>query len=187
MNRKNIPNIICVFRILLVYPIVIFLVQHNFNLALILFIVAGISDGVDGYLARKYDWSTELGGWLDPIADKTLQVSVYIVLSWLGLIPWWLLAAVILRDIVIVAGGLYYFYKIERVEAAPSLISKLNTVMQLLLVVIIMVDKAWYALPIMWIDMLIYVVLATTILSGVDYVWTWTMKAVRARAGSAND
>ena len=93
MNLKDIPNIICTIRILLVFPIIVLLVQHNFNLALILFIIAGISDGLDGYLARKYNWKTELGGWLDPVADKTLQVSVYIVLTWLGLIPWWLLLA----------------------------------------------------------------------------------------------
>ena len=125
--------------------------------------------------------------WLDPVADKTLQVSVYIVLSWLGLIPWWLLLAVIGRDVIIVAGGLYYYYRIERVTATPSLISKLNTVMQLLLVVIIMVDNAWYALPAVGITGLIYVVLTTTILSGAGYVWTWSLKAIHARKGSVND
>lgn len=177
MNKSNIPNLISFVRLLLIIPVVWYLLQQRYEIALGLFIIAGLSDAVDGYLARKYHWGSHLGGWLDPLADKAMQVSVYICLTWLQLIPLWLLLAVIIRDLLIVSGGVFYYYRIEKVNAAPSLISKLNTFMQILLVVIILLHKSLYELPMSIVDMTIYAVLATTVLSGLDYVITWSIKA----------
>jgi len=183
VKKSDIPNLISFIRLLLIIPVIWYLLHERYEIALGLFIIAGLSDAVDGYLARKYHWGSHLGGWLDPVADKAMQVSVYICLTWLQLIPLWLLLAVIIRDLVIVTGGLYYYYRVEKVNAAPSLISKLNTVMQILLVIIILIHKSLFVFPEMVVQTTIYAVLATTVLSGLNYVVTWGLKAWQAKKG----
>ena len=108
MTAAQIPNLICVLRIALVWPIISALVDGRFLVALVLVAIAGASDGLDGYLAKRFNWRSRLGGLLDPLADKLLLVSTFVTLAWLGLTPAWLAALVILRDIVIVTGGLVY-------------------------------------------------------------------------------
>lgn len=177
MRPNDLPNLISALRILLILPIIVLLVREQFVLALVLFVIAGISDVIDGFLARRYGWSSWLGGWLDPVADKSMQISVYIVLTWLQLIPVWLLAAVIVRDLIIVSGGLVYYFWIEKVEAEPSWTGKINTAVQMLLVVVVMFDQGIMQLPRMWVDGLIYVVLGSILLSGVGYVTIWGKRA----------
>ncbi len=183
MKKSDIPNVISLLRLLLIIPILWFLLRERYELALILFVIAGLSDALDGYLARKYHWGSHIGGWLDPLADKAMQVSVYIGLTWLQLIPVWLLLTVILRDLIIVAGGVYYYYAVEKVNAAPSFISKLNTLMQILLVIIFLLHKSLIPMPEIILDITIYSVLATTVLSGLDYVFTWGRKAWKVKRG----
>lgn len=183
MKRSDIPNLISFLRVLLIIPVVWYLLHQRYEMALVLFAIAGLSDALDGYLARKYNWKSHLGGWLDPLADKAMQVSVYVCLTWLQLIPMWLLAAVIARDLLIVGGGLYYYYKVEKVNAAPSLISKLNTLMQILLVLIILLHKSIFEFPAFFIELSLFAVLATTVLSGLNYVLTWGNKAWKIKKG----
>ena len=95
MKLRYIPNILTGFRILLVPAVVMLMLEDEFLPALVLFAVAGFSDAVDGYLARRYDWTSRIGGLMDPLADKLLMVSSYLTLGWLGLIPSWLVALVI--------------------------------------------------------------------------------------------
>ncbi len=177
MKPGDLPNLISALRILLILPIIVLLVREQFVSALVLFVIAAVSDVVDGYLARRYGWTSWLGGWLDPVADKSMQISVYILLTWLTLIPVWLVVAVIARDLIIVAGGLVYYYCIEKVEAEPSWTSKINTAIQMLLVVVVLFDQGIYQLPDVWIDILIYVVLGSILLSGAGYVATWSKRA----------
>lgn len=179
MNRRDIPNLISILRIIMSAPIVWALLEQRYDLALLLIVVAGFSDGLDGYLAKRYDWSSHLGGILDPVADKVLLVSSFFTLGLLGLIPCWLVFAVIIRDLVIVSGATLYYFRIKRVDAEPSLISKLNTVVQIALVLTIVLDKGLFALPQPLIQGLIWLTLATTLASGVDYVWTWGRRAVQ--------
>src|SRR3974390_2198516 len=101
---RHIPNIISVIRILLVVPIVLALAEHNFARTTALFAVAAVSDAVDGLLAKRFGWQSELGGVLDPIADKLLLATVLIALSMLKLVPLWLMAAAVARAGVIVSG-----------------------------------------------------------------------------------
>ena len=131
MNFRFVPNLICVVRMILVAPIVLFLVRSEFELALLLFFIAGFSDGLDGFLARRFDWRTRLGGILDPLADKLLMFSVYITLTYIGLNPFWLAAVVIGRDVLIVGGGFAYHMLVRHVEGEPSVVSKLNTLAQI--------------------------------------------------------
>ena len=118
-------------RIVLIAPILMFIVQDKFDLALLLFFIAGFSDGLDGYLAKRYDWHTRIGALLDPIADKLLVAGTFVVLAYTAHIPAWLAILVILRDIVIIGGATAYNFLIRPVEGEPTRISKLNTAMQL--------------------------------------------------------
>lgn len=158
-------------------PVVYLLLEREFGWALVLFTVAGLSDGLDGLLAKRYGWQTRLGGILDPLADKTLLVACFLVLGALSLIPVWLVVAVIARDLVIVGGALLYHYGVEELEAAPTLTSKLNTLVQILLVVLVMTDAGLMGLPEPVLDILIWSCLATVLISGVQYVWIWSRKA----------
>lgn len=127
MTRADIPNIISVLRIGLVLPVVAALVHEQFTLALLLYTRRGLSDALDGYIAKRYHCASRLGSILDPLADKLLLVSTYVALAWLGLLPVWLVAAVAARDILILVGAVSYHLLIGEYEMKPTLISKLNT------------------------------------------------------------
>jgi cardiolipin synthase len=177
MQRKDIPNLISVLRILLTIPIVWLLYEQQFSYALILFAVAGVSDGIDGYLAKRFDWQSHLGGLLDPLADKALLMSSFLVLGGLGLIPVWLVMLVIFRDLTIMGGALYYNFSVEELDADPSLISKLNTLLQIVLVLLVVTDAGPLNLPARMLTWLVWATGFTTLVSGIAYVWVWTNKA----------
>lgn len=181
---KYIPNVISVLRILLVFPTVYLLLQHQYSHALIFFMLAGLSDGLDGFLARRYGWVTKLGGYIDPMGDKLLMTASYLSLGYLQHLPWWLVAVVIGRDVVIVIGALLYRLLIAPVEMQPLLVSKINTAAQILLVLTFIFSvstlpgaaliPAWAKLGLIW------AVTITTILSGLGYVFGWGYRAVNA-------
>jgi cardiolipin synthase len=176
VTRRDIPNLITGFRFLLVPPVVFLLLSNRFGEALVVFAIAGFSDALDGFLAKRYDWTSRLGAALDPLADKLLLVSAFITLGWLGLIPVWLVIIVILRDLVLVVGAVIYNAKIEKLHETPSMVSKLNTVTQILFVLVVILMQTVQDLPMFWVDALLYSVLATTLWSGMDYAWTWGRK-----------
>ena len=147
MRLRDIPNIISLARLLVVIPVVFLLLEHAFGWALVLFALAGVSDGLDGYLAKRFGWRSRLGGILDPLADKVLLVACFLVLGTLSLIPVWLVVAAVFRDLLITGGALLYNYRIEELEAAPIAASKINTVLQILLVVLVMADAGPLPLP----------------------------------------
>jgi len=185
LRLRDIPNLLTVLRILLVPPIVWSLLAQRFDRALLLFFVAGLSDGLDGYLAKQFDWSSRLGALLDPLADKLMLLSSYLALAWLGLLPVWLVVLVLVRDLVIVGGAVTYHFRVERVDAAPTIISKLNTLLQILLVLLVIAARAFdweIAAPM---QMLVYAVGVSTVWSGVDYVITWSRLA-RRHGGASN-
>ncbi len=168
---------ICIFRILLVGPVVWLLWHGDFVTTLWLFFIAGFSDGLDGFLARRFGWRSRLGGILDPLADKFLMVSTFITLTLIGLLPLWLAALVVGRDLVIVTGGVIYNWLFGAVQPQPTDISKLNTILQLVLVLVV-VSGAGFGWPVdSWVIALGASVMVTTIISGVDYVWHWGRKA----------
>ncbi len=182
MRARDIPNIITAFRFLLVPPVVILMLQDRFAAALVVFGVAGFSDALDGFLAKRYDWTSRLGGLIDPLADKLLVVSSFLTLGWLGWIPVWLVVLVILRDLVIVSGAIFYHLRIEQLEEAePTIVSKLNTAAQIFLVLAVMFSLGVQTLPAIWIDILLYSVLVTTLWSGFDYIWIWGRRAWNKR------
>jgi len=177
MSLRWLPNAISIMRIILVAPILIYIVQGRFGLALILFFVAGFSDGVDGYLAKRFDWHTRIGALLDPIADKLLVGGTFVTLVVTGLVPLWLGILVLFRDVVIIGGATLYNFLIRPVEGEPSRVSKLNTVLQLLFVVFVL-SRAGFG----WPDQIAITIIGagvvvTVVISGIDYVWTWARRA----------
>jgi len=175
---RDLPNIISLLRLLVVLPVVYLLLEQKFGSALLLFTVAGLSDGLDGFLAKHYGWQTRLGGILDPLADKVLLVACFLVLGALSLVPVWLVVAVVFRDLLIVVGAVLYNYRVEVVEAAPIPVSKLSTLLQILLIVAVITDAGPLPLPLWIIKALIWACLVTVIVSGTQYVWIWSRKAV---------
>jgi cardiolipin synthase len=165
-----------------VAPIVYWLITGSFRAAFVLGVFAGLSDLLDGFVARRYGWMTHFGGVLDPLTDKFLLVSTTVTLAWLGHLPWWLVLLIVLRDVVIVVGGFYYHCRIARIATAePTTLSKWNTFLQILLVVSVMLGLAYPSWSGPWTEVLIYAVAATTIVSGAHYVIIWAGKARRER------
>lgn len=181
MKARDIPNLICVVRILLVPPIVVLLLRGEFATVLVLFAIAGGSDGIDGFLARHFDWRSRLGAILDPLADKLLMVCTYASLGWLGMLPWWLVVMVLGRDLLIISGAVAYHRLCGDIEMQPTPISKANTVLQILLVLLVMVAPLGVALPPWAMGAMIACVAGTTLLSGGHYVWVWAHRANRCQ------
>jgi cardiolipin synthase len=178
---KHLPNIISVIRILLVIPTVNYLWQQEYAKALTVFFVAGASDGLDGFLARRFGWMTRLGSLLDPLADKLLMTAIYFTLGLMGQLPIWLVVLVIGRDIVIVVGALAYRLLLKEITMHHLLLSKFNTGAQILLVLLLIYRLSTFPfanqIPASAITLLVYLVAATTIASGLAYVLIWSRRA----------
>lgn len=181
MSLSWLPNAISIMRIALILPILVLFVNGEFGWALALFIIAGLSDGVDGYLAKTYGWQSRLGGFLDPAGDKLLVAWSFGTLAYLGHIPVWLAIIVILRDVVIVAGSFMYHYLVRRLEGEPTRISKLNTSLEFAYLVFVMA-QAGYGWPDKITTTIVgAAVLVTVVISGYDYVAGW-IRGARAHA-----
>ena len=181
MSLRWLPNAISLLRIALVPPILFLIVSGRYDVALALFAIAGFSDGLDGYLAKHFHWHTRIGALLDPIADKLLVASTFMVLVYTADIPLWLGVLVVFRDLVIVGGATVYNFLIQPVEGEPTRISKLNTALQLLFVVFVLSRAAFDWPPPITITVVGAAVVVTVVISGIDYVWSW---AQRARSAS---
>jgi cardiolipin synthase len=177
MSLRWLPNAISLFRIALIAPILVLIVDGRFELALILFFVAGFSDGVDGYLAKRFNWHTRLGALLDPIADKLLVAGTFVILVYTGHVPLWLAAIVILRDVIIIGGAAAYNFFVGPVDGEPTRISKLNTALELLFILFVLSRAAFDWPAEIAITVVGAAVLVTVVISGIDYVWSWTRRA----------
>ena len=134
----HIPNLITLARILLVPVTVWLIISEAYGAAFAAFVVAGASDGLDGYLARRFNWRTKLGAYLDPLADKALLVSVYVTLGFLKELPAWLVIIVVSRDVLIVGAVLLSRLLDHPVKVAPLMVSKVNTAAQIVFVVVVL-------------------------------------------------
>ena len=185
MTFAWIPNAICVLRILLVAPCALTLLAGRYELTLLLFGVAAVSDALDGWLAKTFGWTSRLGKILDPIADKLLLVTVFLTLVWLGLAPGWLVATVVVRDVLIVGGAIAYRVLIGYVEGHPTPVSKLNTLLQLSYVLAVIAAAAWHAVPPALVIAVGAATFVTTVVSGIDYVLTYARAAIMATRAAA--
>ncbi|MAL98927.1 CDP-alcohol phosphatidyltransferase family protein [Hydrocarboniclastica marina] len=173
------PNILTLVRFALIVPFAIALNRGQFMLALGLFMLAAISDGADGFLARRFGWFSRFGAIADPLADKALLLTTYAMMALTDLIPDWLLIVIVARDLLIVTGALAYHFLIGRYQMSPSLLGKANTFIQILFVVIVMAEYAGLSVPDFAVPMGIYLVALSTALSGFHYVVVWSLRARR--------
>ncbi len=171
----SIPNIISFVRLLSV-PVVVWLILNGrLSAAFWLFVAAGVSDAVDGFIAKNFNLETEFGKFLDPIADKALLVSVYVTLGHEDYIVTWLVIMVVFRDVLIVGGAILFETLTHSLTMRPLLISKLNTTVQIILAALVLgvlgfgMNSELFVI----IDLMVYVVALTTLLSGGAYMVTW--------------
>ncbi len=179
----NIPNFISLGRVILV-PIVFWLVvTGQLQAAFFVFLVAGISDAVDGYLAKRYDWATELGSYLDPIADKLLIITIFVALGVKGTLPSWLVIAVVSRDVLIVIGILLTWLLGNPARIRPLAVSKANTLAQIVLASTVLADEGFnlgLAAPRV---ILVWLTAALTIASLAAYIRAWHLHMSGVESG----
>lgn len=176
-SLRHLPNLISALRILLVAPLVFAIATRRYEAALAVAAVAGVSDGVDGYLARRFRWQSRLGSILDPAADKLMLVCCMVALGWRGEVPPWLVVLVVVRDVVIVLGALAWQRILHSFEAHPSWLSKTTTVAQIAFVLLALANPAFaWRLPM---TAAVWIVAVLTAASGLDYVVRWSLSARR--------
>jgi cardiolipin synthase len=177
LPRRNsavtIPNVITILRFILVPGVVYALMSGQLDWAFAGFIVAGISDGVDGFIARQFDQRSELGAYLDPIADKLLLVSVFVVLGHMGELPLWLVIAVVSRDALIVGAVLLSYVMGNPVVVKPLFVSKANTTVQIMLAALVLGELAFGAALGNLRDALIVLAGLLTVASAAAYLVAW--------------
>lgn len=176
----NVPTTITIARLLLAPAVSWFIVRSDYGVAATLFVIAALSDLLDGAIARRWALVSEFGARLDAIADKLLMLTAAVALAWQGLLPLWLLAAIVVRDLVVLAGAVAYRIAVGHVEMAPSLLSKLNTALECAVLAAVLLDAAQVVDFAPWLPGLYAAVLLTIVLSGAHYVWVWSRKAAAA-------
>jgi cardiolipin synthase len=165
----TLPNVITLLRILLTPLLVWLLLDHRMKQALLVFLIAGFSDGLDGLIARVFHQKSKLGAYLDPLADKLLLVSSFILLGHMKKIPYWLVIITVSRDAIIVLGIVTLMLHQLRVEIKPLVLSKLNTLLQLLTIFVVL-GSVYFAPP-PWGLMLLFTITAMlSIASGLHYI-----------------
>jgi len=173
ISARQVPNLLTLSRIALVPVLILVLKDRDYVAALWVFLFAGISDGLDGWIAKRWRYTTRFGAILDPVADKFLLVTSYVMLMLLDLLPFWLVLTVAFRDLLIIGGYLAYTSMVGAVKMDPSQLSKLNTLAQIMLVLVVLVHEAsGFNYPLL-LDALVLIVFVTTVASGVHYVWIW--------------
>ena len=171
MSLSLIPNVITIIRVLLIGPFIWYLLQGLYEQALIIFLIAGVSDGLDGLLAKQFKWQSRFGSITDPLADKMLFFAALLLLAVKGHISWNLFWVATIRDIIIVTGATWYHFKFGRYEMRPSLISKINTALLVLLVLLVLIHLAWYPMSSWVLTGLEWVIITTCVISGIHYLW----------------
>jgi cardiolipin synthase len=180
---RHVPNALTLLRFLLIPVLVVLLVQRRYDAAFALFFVSALSDLADGVIARHWNARIRFGEIADPVVDKLTMLTVTLMLAVQELIPLWLVAAIVVRDLVIVGGALAYHYTVGRYDMAPTLLSKLNTGIEFLTLAMVVGGAAGIIDASAAMPMLFGLLMATIVASGVQYVWVWGRRAISHSAG----
>lgn len=172
----HIPNVLTLSRFVAAPVLILLLRNENYEMALVVFILAGITDGLDGWIAKRFNFISELGARLDPLADKTIIICAYVMLVLLGDLPFWMVTLVIFRDLVIIGGYLVLSTLDGVIHMQPTKTSKTNTFFQITLVVAVLLENTAWMSFVNLSSVLIYVVALLTIASGTQYVWVWAIR-----------
>ena len=181
MTLRQLPNAITWLRVASAVPLTLAIDRGAYVFALGVAMFAALTDALDGRIARRYGWQTRFGSLLDPIADKLLLAAAFIALWMADALPAWLLALVLVRDAVIVAGAFMFHRWIAPVAGEPTRLGKLTTLLQIALVLILLLQLAIAPLDAAWTQAAIWLVALVTAASGLDYVWQWSRRAWRQR------
>jgi cardiolipin synthase (CMP-forming) len=169
----NIPNLISIMRLTLVPLVVWAISQQHYTIAFWTFVIAGVSDAIDGFIARQFNMHTELGAYLDPLADKALLMSIYVTLAITHAVPLWIALVVFSRDVMIMGAVVVSWLMEKPIEIRPSILSKANTTAQIAFAALILAGLSLnYALDNI-INTTIWGVAATTVLSALHYLYEW--------------
>ncbi|MHC8732381.1 CDP-alcohol phosphatidyltransferase family protein [Arenicellales bacterium IMCC56312] len=179
--RHQIPNLLTLARIAAVPVLILFLYEGRYGAALTVFVLAGITDGLDGWIAKRFKCVTRLGSILDPLADKILIVGTYVMLVLAGDLPFWLILLIGFRDLGIIAGVLVLNTLNGHVQMQPSLLSKVNTFLQISLVILVMVERIGFIALEPVAEILLWFVAATTVASAIHYVYFWFIHPLESR------
>jgi len=179
--RHQIPNLLTLARIAAVPVLILFLYEGRYGAALTVFVLAGITDGLDGWIAKRFKCVTRLGSILDPLADKILIVSTYVMLVLAGDLPFWLILLIGFRDLGIIAGVLVLNTLNGHVQMQPSLLSKVNTFLQISLVILVMVERIGFIALEPVAEILLWFVAVTTVASAIHYVYFWFIHPLESR------
>jgi cardiolipin synthase len=173
----NLPNSITGVRLMGVPATIWFMLEGQWAAATWVFLVAALTDGLDGFLARRLNQCTAIGAALDTVTDKALALSVLVVLTSFELVPAWVAVAIILRDGVIVVGALAYRGMAGHLEIQPTLLGKANTFGEFAMLALVLGHQAGIVPGEDWVRPMFWLVFATTLASGAQYVWVWSRKA----------
>lgn len=178
---QYLPNSLTILRLLLALPLGVCILRGDYSWALGIGVVAGLSDALDGFIARRLGVFSRIGAALDPIADKLLIMVSFVCLAQVALVSWYLTAAVIARDLVIVAGAACYYTFIGPFEFAATRLSKINMFVQISFCVLVLLSQVVPNIPAMDTRACSIAVLLIAATSGIDYVISWTRKALQSR------
>lgn len=178
-----VPNLITLVRLGLVPVVAYCIVERAYATAAAVFLVAALSDLVDGYIARRFKVVSRLGALLDPVADKLNMLVATVTLAWQDLVPTWLAVAIVGRDAAIVAGVLAYRAAGRGLEMRPTRLSKANTALEFSVLLLVLVAAAGWIRPGLWLTVLFVVVLASVLASWVQYAWLWGRGRLESRPG----
>ena len=179
--RHQIPKLLTLARIAAVPVLILFLYEGRYGAALAVFVLAGVTDGLDGWIAKRFKCVTRLGSILDPLADKILIVSTYVMLVLAGDLPFWLILLIGFRDLGIIAGVLVLNTLNGHVQMQPSLLSKVNTFLQISLVILVMVERIGLIVLGPAAEILLWFVAVTTVASAIHYVYFWFIHPLESR------
>ena len=178
---RFLPNMLSIIRMVMVVPVIWALATGRFGVALGLFAAAGISDALDGAIAKRCGWSSRLGALLDPAADKLLVLGTYTTLAVAHRVPWWLVGLMFVRDLIIVSGAAIYRWRVGPFVIQPALTSKITTGLLIVVGIALVVQGLHPWLDSAWQDILVWLLAASLAVSWLDYQLTWGIRFLRER------
>lgn len=180
---KLIPNILTTLRLILAVPVCLLILNENYPAVLWIAFIAGLSDGVDGLIARKMHAESRYGAIVDPLSDKTLLISTYVAFALVELLPWWVAAIIVTRDVIIITGAIVYHWQFGRYDVVPSIWGKISTAVQIIFSLMLLTHQVYPVFPAISFQIGLWLVILMTVVSGVHYVYTWSVKAQTIKKG----
>lgn len=180
---RYLPNALTFSRLLLAVPLGYLILEQEYGLALVVGFLAGVTDALDGFAARKLGYLSQFGAALDPVADKTLVTIAVLSLASVAVIPWWVAITIITRDLVIVGDALCYRLLIGNFTFGATWLSKLNMLVQICFCILLLGSQLYPGIPQSLIEGTTIAVLAIAIVSGLDYVVSWSRRALAEKRG----